>query len=587
MASRDGSSTQAAPSVCSASVRRRRCVKGCSRRSRGIGMSRDSMRARSAVVRAAAWSRSARPTPLLAVLVAAQFAVVAWLAFDTPHNGWIWYSGGDATEYWASQWSVAHGMIPPAFIGWGLPIFYAWIPLVAGVSLLQGLPFVVLLHVLVLGPLLLVLVWALADLLYGRVYAWCVAVLWVLAPVLAVWALAPRYSPRFEESVLAPHWAGLTDMADFPSLVLVVATAWATMRAIRNGRFGSAVGAGVLGGVMLGLKPSNGYFVLAVAVAMVVWKRRAVALGWAAGVAPGVLTLVIWKARGLGRIPILDAYAPHREAAGHPLLGVSTSRYVPLDWHHFTVEWSELREVFWDLRLLQFLLIASVLGALRRNPRAGAFLLTWFVAYCVLKGMSSQADISTTSYFRLTLPGLGALVFLLPAIGFLWPGTRRAVDEVAPESRALEMRSPLVVAAALAVLVPLAVVLLERPAPAQPLRLARYLPTGTEAPISTALRARLQHHGGRVRVSWSPVASSRSTHVFYGVIRSRGGDGCTKAVEGAGGCWLSTPITLWSFDESLTDRPGRGRFFYRVVAVADNRTNTQSLDLMLVGPPVS
>src|SRR5436305_9866004 len=335
-------------------------------------------------------------------------------------------------------------------------------------------------------------------------------------------------------------------MADFPSLVLVIATAWATVGAIRNGRFGSAVGAGVLGGVMLGLKPSNGYFVLAVAVAMLVWKRRVVAAGWAAGIAPGVLTLAIWKDRGLGRIPVLDSYAPHREAAGRPLLAVATSRYVPFDWHHLSVQWTELREVFWDLRLLQFLLVAGALGALRRNPRAGAFLITWFVSYCVLKGMSSQADVSTTSYFRLTLPGLAALVFLVPAIGFLWPGTRRAPDVVADESVAIDVRSPLAVVAACAVLVPLAVVTLERPAPAAPFRLARYLPAGTEAPIAGSLRPQLRRDGRRVRLTWSRVASSSGAHVFYGIIRSRGGDGCAQPPAGARECWLSTPITLWS-----------------------------------------
>ena len=75
--------------------------------------------------------------------------------------------------------------------------------------------------------------------------------------------------------------------------------------------------------------------------------------------------------------------------------------------------------------------------------------------------------------------------------------------------------------------------------------------------------------------------------VFYGVIRTREGDGCTVPVEGARECFLNGPITMFTFGPSASDRPGRGRFTYRVVAVADNRTNTQSLDMMLVGPAVS
>src|SRR5947199_52832 len=84
------------------------------------------------------------------------------------------------------------------WFGWGLPVLYAWVPLVAGPSLLVGLPVIVLFHVLVLVPLALVLVWALADRLYGRLYAWATAALWVTAPFLAVWVLAPRYEAQFE-----------------------------------------------------------------------------------------------------------------------------------------------------------------------------------------------------------------------------------------------------------------------------------------------------------------------------------------------------------------------------------------------------
>ena len=207
------------------------------------------MRLRNAIGAGASWLRTVRPAPLLAILIAIQFGVVAWLALATPHNGWVWYSGGDATEYWSAQWTIAHGLIPQALIGWGLPIIWAWAPLAAGTSLLSGLPLILLVNTLVLGPLALVLVWALADQLYGRLYAWATALFWVLWPVLAIWAFSSDYRPKFEQYVLAPHWAGLTDMADFPSLVAVLATAWASVRAVRNGRLGSALGAGVLGGI--------------------------------------------------------------------------------------------------------------------------------------------------------------------------------------------------------------------------------------------------------------------------------------------------------------------------------------------------
>src|SRR5438309_858732 len=93
---------------------------------------------------AAGWLRRIPPVPGLAVLVALQLALAFWFAFKTPHNGWIWYSGGDATEYWTEQWSIAHLLIPQSVIGWGLPVFYAWVPLVTGTTLLSGAAVIVL-----------------------------------------------------------------------------------------------------------------------------------------------------------------------------------------------------------------------------------------------------------------------------------------------------------------------------------------------------------------------------------------------------------------------------------------------------------
>ena len=63
----------------------------------------------------------------LGFLVALQVGQAFWFAFNTPHNGWIWYSGGDATSYWTEQWAIGHLQIPQAVVGYGLPVYYAWI----------------------------------------------------------------------------------------------------------------------------------------------------------------------------------------------------------------------------------------------------------------------------------------------------------------------------------------------------------------------------------------------------------------------------------------------------------------------------
>jgi hypothetical protein len=309
-----------------------------------------------------------------------------------------------------------------------------------------------------------------------------------------------------------------------------------------------------------------------------------VALGWAVGVAPAIVTLAIWKGRGLGTLPILSSYTPVHEASG-ATLGLTTSRYVSLDWHHLSVEWNELGEVFWDLRLLQFVIVAGILGALRRNFRNGLFLAAWFVAYCIVKGMSSQADMSTTSYFRLTLPGFAALALLIPAIGFLWPGTRRLRMLVKPESWTVNPRSPLAVLAVVVALFPLVVVLVAHPAGAN--RFARLSPANTESPISASLTPRVTTAGGTVTVSWRPVSHAGSTRVSYAVFRTTGSDGCTLLPKGARECQLSAPVLTSTSQTTITDRPGRGHFWYRVAAVADYKAIPTSTDLMLLGPAVS
>src|SRR5581483_11130460 len=124
-----------APASCSDSKRAPACGTASSARSRGTATTLSRMqRARTAL----GWLRTVRPWPLLLALAAVQVALALWFGFKTPHNGWIWYSGGDATEYWTEQWSLGHLLIPQTIIGPGLPVYYAWVPLVAGPTLLNG-----------------------------------------------------------------------------------------------------------------------------------------------------------------------------------------------------------------------------------------------------------------------------------------------------------------------------------------------------------------------------------------------------------------------------------------------------------------
>jgi len=91
-----------------------------------------------------------------------------------------------------------------------------------------------------------------------------------------------------------------------------------------------------------------------------------------------------------------------------------------------------------------------------------------------------------------------------------------------------------------------------------------------------------------VRLSWRPTEAARGTKVFYGLVRTAGGKtDCTAPSSGAGECLLNGSITTWTPNTTVTDRPGRGRFWYRIAAVADNRAYRFSPDVMLIGPAVT
>jgi hypothetical protein len=548
----------------------------------GIGSTRS--RARDAARGAASYLRTARPLPLLGALCALQVAIAGWFALNTPHNGWVWYSGGDSTEYWTGQWAVAHLRLTQTIIGWGLPVLYSWVPLVTGPTLLDGLPVIVLLQVLVLVPLVACLVWLVADRLYGRLFAWWATVAWIAAPLLLLWGMRRHdYRVAFEQYFLAPHVYGLTNMADLPSVAAILACGWATLRALDSSRPSDGVLAGLLAGLAIGIKPANAFFVVLAALLLASARRPRVALAAAAGIAPALLALAIWKARGLGTLPILSSYAPSHEAAGaSPMLAAATpSRYVPWDPHHLGMELHDLSEVFWSVRVLEWIALAGAVGAIRRSPVKGTFLTAWFVAFCLIKGSSAQASVSTTSYFRLTEPGLPAFALLAASIVFLAPRSLWSREE-APQPRPAT-RGVLAAVIGLVALVPLVLVSAARPQ--KGFETARDNVHSNEMPISARLTVTATRSGTGVLLSWPALHGGR-TAVHYLVFRANDtSGGCVAPTSGARECLLD--MTTVGTTRATSMRVPRNAATYRVAAAANYLNQAIGGDLMLLGPPVS
>jgi hypothetical protein len=505
-----------------------------------------------------------------------QLALAAWFAFRTPHNGFVWYSGGDATEYWTGEWALGHLHLTQTVIGWGLPVYYGWVPLLTGTTLLSGLPVIVLLQVLVLVPLSVILFWLVADRLFGRLYAWGATALWVAAPPLLVWGMRrPDYRAQFEQSFVAPHVYGLTNMADFPSLVLVLASAWATLRALDSDRAEEWVFAGLVTGVAIGVKPANAFLVVAAVVLLAFGARVRGAVLYGLALVPALVTLTVWKQRGLGDLPVL-ALGQVREAAG-PVVAAGAGRYVPWDPHHLNEELRDLMEVFWSVRLLEWIAIAGVIAALRRGRARGGFLAVWFVLFCLVKGSSDQASVNTTSYFRLTEPGLPAFVLLAAAIVYLVPARRERLTARPPRP---VPRWAVAAAVVIGGAVPLALVLAVRPQPAGGVT-ARDNQHATEAPIDAGWTARPSGN----RLAWSPV-DGHGARVHYLVLRvDPATGGCARPETGANECYLEgTPVATTRATSVEVPRTGAT---YRVAAAANYRDEPNGGDLMLLGAPVT
>ena len=119
---------------------------------------------------------------------------------------------------------------------------------------------------------------------------------------------------------------------------------------------------------------------------------------------------------------------------------MSTSNYVPLDFHHLKHEFRDFQEVFWSIRLLEFLAVAGIAGAIR--TRAGEGTLPRDVVRGVLarQGSSSLWSSRARATSGYVEPGLPAFLLLIPAIGFLWPVRGRRAVRGVPSAESWQLR---------------------------------------------------------------------------------------------------------------------------------------------------
>jgi hypothetical protein len=533
-----------------------------------------------------AWRAAAavRPAYVLSVLVAVQWIAVLALALTVRHNGWLYYAGGDQLWHYSGSYLLAHGHLPQALVGYGWSVLLLPVAAIAGPNLVTALPALVLFNTLVLLPVALLCLYGIGARIAGRMFGYLAAALWIAVPYLGILAVQPGYHQKYTELTL-PQSLGLSSVPDFPSTVGLIVAAYFALRATQEPGWAAPALGGLAAGYALAIKPSNAIFLCAPALLLLAVRRRQL-LPFAAGLAPAVLTLALWKYRGLGELAATPSDQVRLASGVGGLVDRALSPSLN-NWKHLHEVILGFREHFWLARVIEWLPLAGCTALLLRSLRGFLLVGSWFIAYLLIKGTYVLAGLDDATFFRLLMPAFPAYVLLCAAVVLLIPGIR-ARPAVGAE-RVASRRLALAVGVAVVVfgLAPLAVV-----AATTPLH-----DGGTKAiqqgisliPVSTKLQPHVQVTGGEAHVTWQPQ-TSRGAKLFYRVFRGHGdrdvacggrlnnaADDCRQFADDVG----ATQRT------ELIDHPPKGMWTYRV-GVAANWLNDPTLgDVYFVSTPVT
>jgi hypothetical protein len=504
------------------------------------------------------------------VLAALQIAAVLALALSVDHNGWVWFQGGDQIWMTTTGWLLGHRELPPTEVGYLWPAAQAPITWATGPTYVQALPPLVIAQVLVLGPVALLCIYGIASHIGGRLLGYWASLLWVIAPFAAIPLFVERYHERWSEQFL-PQAFGLTAMADFPSMVLVLAAALFVVRSLSPGRVMDAVLGGVLIGASAALKPPNLLVAAGALLAYVVARRWREGLACGAAIVPALLVLLLWKVRGLGDIPAFALEQTRLAAGPGPLaLDIRFDRYFDLDVEHWRLQMGQLREFFWSARLAQWAPVAGFIAVLRvRRGAIAALLGGWLSAFLVVKGFSDRATIESGSFWRLLMPAWPAYLLLFASIPLLVPTlARRLGDRVTPASSKSVAPRWVAVAAVVTVLIPAVAIALSTPlGQTQQQSVVQDFESGNIlTPVDDRVQLDVQSAGTSRRLTWTNGGAWRAD-VFYRVYRHDGPGNDTVCLLSGGVAWYclltSKPIAT-TRDRSFVDESAPASATYRV-----------------------
>lgn len=542
--------------------------------------------------RVASWP----PLYVLGGAVVAQWALVLAVARTVRHNGWVYYQGGDQLWYYTLARLVSHGRL------WQTPVGYLWsfilapFARLAGADLVSALPGIVLLDVLVLLPIALLAVYGIASRLGGRTFGYWTVLVWLVLPFVGVLYTNTGYHQRYTE-LLLPQAFGLTAMADFPTMVAVVVSIYFVTKTLLDTTpaLTDAAAAGAAAGIAIAIKPSAALILAGPVIALLVARRARLLAVVAAAFALPVVTLAVWKERGLGNLPLLSSHgsaAPRGVAAIGPLYALNIHKYFGnLSRHQLALNIDLLREHFWSGHLAVWLLLAGLVAVGRRSLPIFALVAGVVLPLAVVKSAYPQASFEDGSLFRLLMPIYPFFVLGVAALPLLVPGAPSRLGSFRPVWRgpSPQARAGLVGAALLlAAIVPLAVTAAAK-TDGGAFRAANVV--GTQMPIPVdAIGLHAQAQNGTVLLTW-PRQRPLGGSVFYRVWRARAtpGDGLTCAkTSGAASCTLDygTEVGVTG-GAARYDKPPRGTWVYRVGVAANWLNDPAYGDVYFTSKPVT
>ncbi len=139
---------------------------------------------------------------------------------------------------------------------------------------------------------------------------------------------------------------------------------------------------------------------------------------------PSLICLSLWKYRGLGYLPLFHGQPGSRSPTGpesRSSSAASTSASTStVSWHTLQHNLDGFREFTWSRRLVEWAVVAGLVGLFRRSVPAAVLIGGWLASYLLIKG-TTVANVYGGSFFRYMAPAIPAAFLLVLSIPFLIP----------------------------------------------------------------------------------------------------------------------------------------------------------------------